>query len=227
MPRLLASLLAALLAALALAGCARDSSSTPAAGQDAAGADSLALDPAAADTAVFAGGCFWCMEPPFDKLDGVAATVSGYAGGDVPNPSYEQVTYGGTGHVEAMQVIYDPDRVSFETLLTVYWRNIDPLDGDGQFCDQGASYRPKLFVRTAAQRRQAEASKAAVAQRFDESLQVPIEALNDTFYPAEDYHQDYYKKNPGRYQRYRQGCRRDARLKELWGAEAGGLSVVK
>lgn len=208
--------------ALLFAGCAASSADSASSTDVASAAD---IDPANADTATFAGGCFWCMEPPFDKLDGVAATVSGYAGGTVPNPTYEEVSSGGTGHAEVVNVIYDSTEVSYETLLEVYWRNVDLLDDQGQFCDRGPSYRPVIFVRNARQERLAEASKAEVAQRFDRPVVVPIQPL-DAFYPAEEYHQNFYKKNPARYKSYREGCRRDARLRELWGDEAGGLAVA-
>lgn len=178
------------------------------------------IDPAVADTATFAGGCFWCMEPPYDKMDGVAATISGYAGGDEPNPSYREVASGQTGHAEVVQVIYDSTQVSYERLLQTYWHNIDPLDDGGQFCDRGSSYRPVIFVHNAHQRQLAEASKEQVAQRFSEPIVVPIEPL-DAFYAAETYHQNFYQKNSARYNNYRRGCGRDARLRELWGEMAG------
>ena len=178
------------------------------------------IDPAVADTATFAGGCFWCMEPPFDKIDGVAATISGYAGGEVADPTYEQVASGQTGHAEVVQVIYDSTKVSYDQLLTTYWHNVDPLDNGGQFCDRGSSYRPVIFTHNANQRQRAEASKKDVAQRFDDPVVVPIQPL-DAFYRAETYHQNYYKKNPDRYYSYRRGCGRDARLEELWGDMAG------
>lgn len=180
-----------------------------------------ALDPSVADTATFAGGCFWCMEPPFDRIEGVAATISGYAGGDEPNPTYEDVSSGRTGHAEVVQVIYDSTQVGYEELLATYWRNVDPLDDGGQFCDRGAQYRPAIFVHDARQRRLAEASKADIAERFDDPIVVPIEPL-DAFYPAEAYHQNFYEKNPLRYKTYRAGCGRDARLEELWGETASG-----
>lgn len=177
------------------------------------------IDPAVADTATFAGGCFWCMEPPFDKLDGVAATISGYAGGSVPDPTYEEVSSGTTGHAEAVQIIYDSTQVDYEQLLTTYWPNVDPLDKGGQFCDRGSSYRPVIFVHNARQRRLAKASKERVAKQFSKPIVVPIQPL-DAFYRAETYHQNYYKKNPDRYKSYRRGCGRDARLRELWGDKA-------
>ena len=177
------------------------------------------IDPAVADTATFAGGCFWCMEPPFDRLDGVVSTTSGFAGGTTANPSYREVAYGRTDHTEVVQVTYDPKVVSYDKLLDVYWRNVDPLDGSGQFCDRGSQYRPAIFVHNDAQRRLAEQTKEEVAARFDDPIQVAINAYT-AFYAAEDYHQNYYRKNPADYTSYRQGCRRDARLEELWGDEA-------
>lgn len=176
-----------------------------------------------ADTAkaTFGGGCFWCMEPPFDKLDGVISTISGYAGGHVENPTYEQVSAGGTGHVEVVQVTYDPGRITYEKLLEVYWPETDPTDPDGQFCDQGSSYRPVIFYHDEEQKRQAEASKAELEENkpFEGSVTTQIEPLNDSFYPAEDYHQNYYQENPVRYKFYRYGCGRDAKLEELWGKD--------
>ena len=172
--------------------------------------------------ATFAGGCFWCMEPPYDKLPGVSATISGYIGGRAPNPTYKEVSAGTTGHTEAVQVVYDPKKVTYEQLLEVYWVNVDPTVKDRQFCDAGSQYRTGIFVHDEAQRKAAEASKAQVEKTkpFKEPIVVPIE-MATTFYPAEDYHQDYYTKNPIRYNYYRTGCRRDARLKELWGDKAG------
>jgi len=172
--------------------------------------------------ATFAGGCFWCMEPPYDKLPGVSATISGYTGGGKKNPTYQEVSAGTTGHTEAVQVIYDPKKVSYEKLLEVFWVNIDPTVKDRQFCDSGSQYRSGIFYHDDAQRKAAEASKAAIerTKTFKEPLVTPIE-MATTFYPAEDYHQDYYRKNPVRYDFYRKGCGRDARLKQLWGDKAG------
>jgi peptide-methionine (S)-S-oxide reductase len=172
--------------------------------------------------ATFAGGCFWCMEPPFDGLPGVTATISGYTGGRKVNPSYEEVSSGTTGHAEAVQVIYDPKKVSYEKLLEVFWVNIDPTVKDRQFCDSGSQYRTGIFYHDDAQRKAAEASRAQVekSKPFKEPIVTPIE-MAGAFYPAEDYHQDYYKKNPVRYKFYRNGCGRDARLKQLWGDKAG------
>lgn len=168
------------------------------------------------DTAVFAGGCFWCMEPPFDKLDGVLSTTSGYAGGHVPNPSYEQVTAGGTGHREALQVIFDPERVSFEELLEVFWVNVDPVDDGGQFCDRGFSYTTAIFARNSEQARLAESSKSEIGEKLGAPVVTPV-VTDAAFYPAEDYHQDYYQKHSIRYRYYRWACGRDGRLEELWG----------
>ncbi len=182
----------------------------------------LAAPLAAAEAvATFAGGCFWCMEPPYDALDGVKSTVSGFTGGDVKDPSYEQVVRGGTGHAEVVQVTYDPEVVSYERLLEVYWRNVDPFDAGGQFCDRGASYRAQIFWHTAAQREAALESRAALDERFDKDIVVDITEAGD-FWAAEDYHQDYYEKNPVRYRFYRWNCGRDQRLEEVWGTEAGG-----
>jgi peptide-methionine (S)-S-oxide reductase len=168
--------------------------------------------------ATFAGGCFWCMEPPYDKLDGVVATISGYTGGTKVDPTYQEVSAGGTGHTEAVQVTYDPDKVSYERLLEVFWENVDPLDAGGQFCDRGSQYRTGIFVHDGEQRRLAEASKQELEEsgRFEEPIVTEIEEAGP-FYPAEDYHQDYYEKNPVRYKFYRWGCGRDQRLAELWG----------
>lgn len=177
----------------------------------------VAAPGAQADEAVatFAGGCFWCMEPPFDELDGVLATTSGYTGGDLEDPTYEEVTAGGTGHAEVVQVTYDPEQVSYERLLAVYWRNVDPLDADGQFCDRGDSYRPEIFVHDAEQRRLAEASRAELQSRFEQEIVVPVTDAGE-FYRAEDYHQNYYRENPLRYRIYRRLCGRDSRLEEVW-----------
>ncbi len=170
--------------------------------------------------ATFAGGCFWCMEPPFDRLEGVVSTTSGYTGGTVAGPSYERVSAGGTGHTEAVRVVYDPARVSYQTLLDVFWRNVDPFDAAGQFCDRGQEYRPAVFAHDEEQRRLAEASKAALAAsgRFARRpIAVAVEPARD-FFMAEDYHQDYYLKNPAKYRYYRWNCGRDARLEQVWGA---------
>lgn len=166
--------------------------------------------------AIFAGGCFWCMEPPYDQLEGVKETLSGYTGGHLDNPSYEQVTRENTGHYEAVKITYDPDQISFSTLLQVFWRNIDPLDAGGQFCDRGSSYRSAIFYLDEAQRQLAETSKQQVAKHVEQEVVTELLPAKK-FYPAEDYHQNYYQKNPLRYKFYRHRCGRDARLEELWG----------
>jgi peptide-methionine (S)-S-oxide reductase len=169
-------------------------------------------------TAIFAGGCFWCMEPPFDALPGVVATISGYAGGHVAEPSYRQVVAGNTGHLEVVQVVYDPRQVSFQDLLEVYWRNVDPLDAGGQFCDRGQSYTTAIFVSNESERALANQSQEEISQVLGEKVVTPIRTLTETgFTAAEDYHQDYYLQNPLRYKFYRSSCGRDRRLKNLWG----------
>jgi peptide-methionine (S)-S-oxide reductase len=167
--------------------------------------------------ATFAGGCFWCMEPPYDKLDGVISTISGYAGGKTKNPTYEEVSRGTTGHTEVVQVTYDPKKITYEKLLEVFWRNIDPLTPNRQFCDIGSQYRSAIFYHDENQKRLAEESKKALSKRFKEPIVTEIVAYTE-FYPAEDYHQDYYTKNPLRYKYYRYNCGRDQRLEALWGA---------
>jgi peptide-methionine (S)-S-oxide reductase len=186
-------------------------------------ANSALAQPSDRALATFAGGCFWCMEPPYDKLDGVIATTSGYMGGFKRHPTYEEVSRGVTGHTEVVQVAYDPKRVSYEKLLDVFWKNIDPTVKDAQFCDHGTQYRTAIFAHTEDQKKAADASKAALekAKPFREAIVTPVVAASE-FWPAEDYHQDYYLKNPLKYQYYRTGCGRDARLKQLWGAAAGG-----
>lgn len=187
----------------------------------AAGVASATADDAetrGASRAVFAGGCFWCMEPPFEKEPGVIKVISGYTGGHVDNPTYEQVSHEATGHYESVEVWYDPSKVSYERLLEIFWRQIDPTDAGGQFVDRGPSYRSAIFYLDEGQRKAAEASKAALAAtgRFGEPLVTPvIEAKK--FYPAEEYHQDYYKKNPVRYKYYRWGSGRDKFLEKTWG----------
>ncbi len=170
--------------------------------------------------ATFAGGCFWCMEPPFEKLDGVFDAVSGYTGGNEKNPTYEQVAAGRTSHFEAVQVLYDESRVDFRTLLEVFWRQIDPTDPGGQFADRGSQYRTAIFVHDEAQRQAAEASKAALADsgRFDDPIVTEILPAGE-FHPAEEYHQDYYKKNATHYKRYRVGSGREGFLERVWGSE--------
>jgi peptide-methionine (S)-S-oxide reductase len=166
--------------------------------------------------ATFAGGCFWCMEPPYDELDGMISTISGYIGGTKKNPTYEEVSAGNTGHTEAVQITYDAKKISYEKLLEVFWRNIDPLTANAQFCDSGSQYRSAIFYHDEAQRTLAEASKKRLQGRFKKPIVTEIVRAAE-FYPAEDYHQDYYKKNPVRYKVYRYGCGRDQRLQELWG----------
>ena len=180
----------------------------------------VAIDPAVADTAVFAGGCFWCMEKPFEQLDGVAAVVSGFSGGTVANPTYDQVSTKTTGHYESVEIIYDPSRVSYETLLRTFWHNIDPLQTDGQFCDRGSPYLSAVFVRTPEERALAEATKATLASRFAQPVATEILPAAP-FYAAEEYHQDFYRTNAAHYERYRQGCGRDRRLDAIWGDKAG------
>lgn len=167
--------------------------------------------------ATFAGGCFWCMEPPFDELDGVVSTTSGYIGGKKDKPTYEEVSDGWTGHAEAVQILYDPAKVSYARLLEVFWRNIDPTVKDGQFCDWGSQYRTAIFYHDAEQKRLAEETKQKLIETKRFKIQTEIVEAS-TFYPAEDYHQDYYKKNPIRYKFYRYNCGRDKRLEELWGS---------
>jgi len=166
--------------------------------------------------ATFAGGCFWCMEPPYDRLDGVLSTTAGYIGGAKDHPTYKEVSAGQTGHAEAIQVAYDPKRVSYDTLLKVYWRNVDPTTVDRQFCDGGNQYRTGIFYHGDDQRRLAEVSKAALQLNKPFAAPIVTEIVRaGTFYPAEEYHQDYYKKNPLRYKFYRFNCGRDKRLEEL------------
>lgn len=174
----------------------------------------------AEETAVFAGGCFWCMEEAFEQVEGVSAVVSGYTGGDVENPTYRQVTSGFTGHTEAVQVNYDETVVSYEDLLYIFWRNVDLLDSGGQFCDRGDSYRTGIFYANESQRRAAQQSKSDLAEsgRFNRPIVTEITEL-DVFYEAEGYHQDYYLTNPGRYSLYKSACGRVRRLTQLWGEE--------
>ena len=170
---------------------------------------------AASENVLFAGGCFWCMEPPFDKLDGVISTVSGYSGGHTENPTYKSTSSGKTGHYEVVRVEYDPARVSYAQLLAVFWQNIDPFDARGQFCDKGPQYRAAIFFNNGAQKQAAIKSKQAI-QGQAQNRPVVTEILSaKKFYPAEDYHQDYYRKNPLRYKYYRTGCGRDRRLGQI------------
>jgi peptide-methionine (S)-S-oxide reductase len=169
-------------------------------------------------TAIFAGGCFWCMEHPFDEIDGVVSVTSGYSGGSKQNPTYEEVSSGTTGHAEAVQVVYDPGKVSYQKLVDVFWHNIDPLTANAQFCDHGTQYRSAIFYQGDEQKRVAEASKEALTKsgRFDKPIVTQIVAAS-TFWPAEGYHQHYYKTNSVRYKFYRYNCGRDQRLEQLWG----------
>jgi peptide-methionine (S)-S-oxide reductase len=169
--------------------------------------------------ATFAGGCFWCMEPPFEKIPGVASVTSGYTGGQKQNPTYEEVSAGGTGHAEAVEIAYDPAKVTYAQLLDTFWHNVDPFQGDGQFCDHGRQYRTAIFFHDEEQRRLAEESKAQVEARFRMPVVTEIAAAA-RFYPAEEYHQDYYRRNPVRYYTYRAGCGRDRQLQKLWGKDA-------
>jgi peptide-methionine (S)-S-oxide reductase len=175
--------------------------------------------PNGTSVATFGGGCFWCMEPPFDAVDGVLATTSGFMGGTVANPTYDQVSRGGTGHIEVVQVTFDSSRVSYQELLEVYWTNVDPVAVNRQFCDVGPMYRSAIFVHSPQQRELAETSKRSLqaSGRFDRPIATEIHDAS-AFYAAEDYHQDFYLKNPRRYRQYRQGCGRDARLREIWGS---------
>ncbi|MCD7060065.1 peptide-methionine (S)-S-oxide reductase MsrA [Pelagibacterium xiamenense] len=167
-------------------------------------------------TALFAGGCFWSVESNFEKVEGVTNAVSGFAGGHVENPSYNDVIYSDTGHYEVVEITYDPDVIDYETLLTIYWYSTDPTDGAGQFCDRGDNYLPAIFALTDEQRQIAEASKAALAAQSGYEIATEILPAA-TFYAAEDYHQDFAANNPDRYNAYRIGCRRDARLEQVWG----------
>ena len=174
------------------------------------------------EKATFAGGCFWCMEHPFDEIPGVVSVTSGYTGGLKKNPTYKEVSAGGTGHAESVQVVYDPARITYEKLLSVFWHNVDPTAKDRQFCDSGHQYRSAIFYHNEEQRRLALQSKALLEKNktFKEPVVTEIVQASE-FYPAEDYHQHYYKNNPIRYKYYRYRCGRDQRLKELWGSAAG------
>lgn len=173
------------------------------------------------ETAILAGGCFWCIEADYEKLDGVVEVISGYTGGHVENPTYKQVSAGRTGHIESVKVTYDADKISYAEILNFFWHHIDPTRDDGQFCDRGSQYRPAIFYETVNQKEQAIASREKIEQTkpFAEPLKVELIQAS-TFYPAEEYHQDYYQKNPLRYHFYRYNCGRDARVEQLWGAPA-------
>jgi peptide-methionine (S)-S-oxide reductase len=167
---------------------------------------------------IFAGGCFWCMEHPFDEIDGVISVTSGYTGGTKAKPTYEEVSSGSTGHAEAVEVVYDPAKVNYQKLVDVFWRNVDPLTANAQFCDHGTQYRSAIFYLDDEQKRIAEASKEALAKsgRFDKPIVTQIVAAT-TFWPAEGYHQHYYRTHPVQYKFYRYNCGRDQRLEQLWG----------
>ena len=207
---------------LSLVGAVRlvgDSQTPPSRARSSEPTDSLAK-------ATFAGGCFWCMEHPFDQLPGVVSVTSGYTGGQTKNPTYEQVSSGKTGHAESVQVLYDPTKIGFDKLLDVFWHNIDPLTRNAQFCDHGNQYRSAIFYHTEEQHRLAEASKQQLEQshRFQQRIVTQIVPAS-TFYPAEEYHQHYYRKNPLRYKFYRWNCGRDQRLKEVWGQETAAQTA--
>lgn len=172
---------------------------------------------ARAATAIFAGGCFWCLESDMDKVKGVTQTIAGYTGGQLQNPTYQQVSAGGTGHYEALKVIYDPAQVSYPQLLNVFWHSIDPTDGGGQFCDRGDQYRSAIFYVNSAQKNEATASKNALIKSGQLKQVATLILPASTFYPAEEYHQNYYLKNPVRYKYYRYRCGRDQRVAEVWG----------
>ena len=180
--------------------------------------------PAALAKATFAGGCFWCMEHAFDELPGVVSVTSGYSGGQKRNPTYEEVSAGVTGHAESVQILFDPQKSGYARLLEVYWHNVDPTTPDQQFCDHGQQYRSSIFFHDETQKRLAEESKKTIEAELAPTAKKPIvtEIVPFTeFWPAEEYHQHFYKKNPVRYQSYRLGCGRDKRLQELWGPKAG------
>lgn len=177
---------------------------------------------------ILAGGCFWCMEPPFKGVDGVLRVQTGYAGGGTHNPTYKQVSQGITGHLEVVQVTYDPSRVTLNTLLNIYWRNIDPFDTLGQFCDKGDQYKSAIFVDSPEERSIAERSRNALRDHFRQPIATEIrDGKTTSFYPAEPEHQNYAARNPIRYKFYRMNCKRDKRLKEVWGDEAGGYGFGK
>ena len=198
--------LALWLCAVALAGSA-------AAQQPAAGSSAKLA------TAIFAGGCFWCVEADFEKLPGVVSAESGYTGGQLKNPTYEQVSHGGTGHAESVRVSYDPTKVTYRQLLDYFWHHIDPTVKDRQFCDGGNQYRSAIFYHDDEQRRLAEESKQRIAERLGQRIATEIVPATQ-FFPAEEYHQRYHEKNPVRYRLYRWNCGRDQRLREVWGDDA-------
>ncbi|MDQ3030810.1 MAG: peptide-methionine (S)-S-oxide reductase MsrA [Myxococcota bacterium] len=210
-----------------LVGCSSPASTTAQSGSRSATAGSRERHTEAAPppgegqaVALFAGGCFWCMERPFEELDGVISVLSGYTDGELEGPSYDEVSSGRTQHAEAVRVLYDPSRVSYEQLLEVFWHNVDPTQAGGQFCDRGRQYRTGIYPVDAEQRRLAEASKARVEQLIPGAIVTEIDDAG-AFWIAEDYHQDFYRTNPVRYTQYRLGCGRDARLRQIWGDLAG------
>ena len=212
-----------LVLAAVLLGCSQsiDASAGGRAGTAAGTQAAPPLQPGQAE-AVFAGGCFWCMEKPFDKVEGVISTTSGYTGGAELAPTYEQVSSHATSHYEALRVVYDPARVSYDRLLEVFWHNVDPTQADGQFCDHGDQYRTAIFTSDPAERAAAEASRARAAAELQVQGQIVTPVLPaSTFWVAEAYHQDFYTKNPSHYERYRTGCGRDRRLQAVWGEKAG------
>ncbi|UJR78246.1 peptide-methionine (S)-S-oxide reductase MsrA [Sandaracinus amylolyticus] len=213
----------ALVLALVFASCSSPPSSTPGASASSRAPQTQAAPPPGEGQAVaiFAGGCFWCMERPFEDLPGVISVLSGYTGGELEGPSYDEVSAGRTGHAEAVRVLYDPSRITYEQLLEVFWHNVDPTQADAQFCDHGTQYRSGIFPIDAEQRRLAEASKARVEQTIPGRIVTEITDAGP-FWIAEDYHQDFYRTHPVRYTEYRLGCGRDARLQQIWGDLAGG-----
>ena len=206
-------------AAAALAAAALGGAATMVGAQG--GSAAAPANPAGTAMATFAGGCFWCVEADFDKVPGVISTTSGYTGGTVANPTYEQVSSKRTGHAQVVRIVFDPSKVSYDTLLQKYWRSIDPTTKDRQFCDIGSPYRTAIYTHDAAQAAAARASLASLekSKPFKEPIVTPIE-IAGPFYEAEGYHQDYYKKNPVRYNYYRLGCGRDSRLQQIWGAKS-------
>ncbi|MEM9703638.1 MAG: peptide-methionine (S)-S-oxide reductase MsrA [Planctomycetota bacterium] len=178
------------------------------------------------EVAIFGGGCFWCLEKPFDKLEGVISTTSGYTAGNVKDPTYYQVSAGFTGHTEAMKIVFDPEKIDYETLLGMFWRNIDPFQVNGQFVDKGTQYRTAICYTTPEQKKIAEKTLKEVEKRFDRTVATELLPASE-FYDAEDYHQNFYVKSPVRYNSYRAACGRDPRLKELWGDEAGGKKILE
>jgi len=217
----LARCLSALVAMAALAACGPTRTAPTLAPSVPVAATGAAIATGPTSRAILAGGCFWCVESDFDKLPGVLSTTSGYTGGKTANPSYQEVSSNTTGHAEAVEIVFDPAKVSYAQLVEHFWRTIDPTTKDRQFCDVGSPYRSAIFAVDAEQLRIAQASRAALQKSKPFQAAIVTEVLqSDTFYPAEEYHQDYYRKNPVRYNYYRTGCGRDARLKQLWGDAA-------